>query len=167
MPITLYPWVVYIHVLGAFIFMLAHGASFMVVFKLRGERDLERIKALLELSTYSLNLRYASLGVLFLAGIIAGFMGNWCGKLWIWSALGLLIAIMVAMYYLGSAYYNQQVRKSVGLPYFIGSKAQLATDPASPEEIARLLSSSRPVLLTVIGIGGIALILWLMLFKPF
>lgn len=160
----MYQWVVFLHVLGAFIFMLGHGASFMVAFKLRGERDLERIKALLELSSYSLGVMYGGLTLLFVAGIVAGFMGNWWGKLWIWAALGLLIAIVIAMYALGSAYYNQ-VRKAAGMPYFEGTKEQPPIAP-NPEEALRILSSSRPQLLAGIGIGGIAVILWLMLFKP-
>ena len=33
-----YPWVVFVHVLGAFTFVLAHGASATVVLRLRRER---------------------------------------------------------------------------------------------------------------------------------
>ncbi|MBI2845594.1 MAG: hypothetical protein HYX86_03500 [Chloroflexi bacterium] len=167
-----YPWVVFLHILGAFLFIMPHGASAVVAFKLRNERDIERVRALLELSTYSLSFMYAGFLILLVTGIIAGFMGNWWGQGWIWASLGLLIAVTIVMTPLGSLLYSR-VRKAVGLPYFEGLKMKQMPPlpPASPEEIARILSSpsfsSRPVLLAVIGIGGIAIILWLMMFKPF
>jgi len=109
---------------------------------------------------------YASLGLLLLTGIIAAFMGNWWGRGWIWLSLGLLVAIMVAMTALGSRYYTQ-VRKAVGVEYMEGMKMQPPLDPASPEVIDALLARGRPMLIAVIGFGGIAVIAWLMMFKPF
>lgn len=163
----MYQLVVFLHVLAAFIFFMAHGASVMVSFKLRGERELERIKSLLELSTYSLSVGYISLLVLLGTGIIAGFMGKWWGYLWIWEALGLLITLIIAMYLLGTLHFGK-IRKAVGLPYQEGMKYDNPPlPPASQEEIAALLSSSRPILLTAVGVGGLAIILWLMMFKPF
>ena len=48
-------------------------------------------------------------------------------------------------------------------------REQPPSEPLSAEEIDALLSRShsRPMLLTVIGFGGIAVIAWLMMFKPF
>ena len=47
---SLYNWIVFLHVAGAFTFVLAHGASAGVALKLREERDVPRVQALLELS---------------------------------------------------------------------------------------------------------------------
>ena len=113
----MYDWLVFLHVLGTFGFLLAHGASAMVSFQLRRERNRERICALLDLSSSSYGLLYSSLGLLLLSGIITGFLGRWWRWIWIWAALGLLIAIVLLMYALGSSYYTQ-VRKAVGMPYF-------------------------------------------------
>ncbi len=162
----MYSWIVFLHVLGGFGFILAHGASAAVSFRLRRERNLERIRALLDLSGSSLNVLYISLLVLLAGGITAGFMRRWWGHGWIWVALGLLIAILVAMYLRGTSYYTS-VRKAAGLEYMVGSKPHPPEPPASPEEIDALLSSSRPVELAVIGGVGLAAILWLMIFKPF
>jgi hypothetical protein len=46
----MYSWIVFAHVLGVFGFLLGHGAAALVTFKLRGERAVERIRALLDLS---------------------------------------------------------------------------------------------------------------------
>jgi len=162
----MYPWLVFLHVIAIFGFLLAHGASASVSFRLRSERNLDRLRALIELSAGSYGVMYASLGLLLLTGIIAAFMGNWWGRGWIWLSLGLLVAIMVAMTALGSRYYTQ-VRKAVGVEYMEGMKMQPPLDPASPEVIDALLARGRPMLIAVIGFGGIAVIAWLMMFKPF
>lgn len=89
-----------VHVLAAFGFVLVHGASAMVAFKLRGERDRTRIQALMELSNAYLNWLYVALLVLLLAGILSGIAGGYwtSGRYWLWASLGLLIAIVVAMH---------------------------------------------------------------------
>ena len=162
----MYPWLVLLHVIGVFGFLMAHGVSAGVAFALRRERHFERMRALLELSASSYGLMYLSLLVLLVTGIITGFMGQWWGRGWIWVSLILLVAIFVAMIILGSGIYGG-ARKLSGLPYFEGGKQRPAIEPASAEEIDALLSKGNPVLLTVIGFGGIAALAWLMMFKPF
>jgi hypothetical protein len=162
----MYRWLVFLHVVGAFGFLLAHGSSAGVSFRLRSERNVERIRAFVELSTAATGVAYGSLGLLLLSGILSGFMGHWWGKGWIWAALVLLVVIMTAMSFLGREHHNQ-IKKRVGLPYYIGNKEQSPLPPASAEEISALLALGRPMLLTVIGFGGLIIILWLMMFKPF
>jgi hypothetical protein len=155
----MYPWVVFLHIAGVFGFLLAHGASVAVLFKIRKERDREKIRTLLELSGASMVGFYASIIVLLAAGVIAGFLGNWWGMLWIWLSLGLFLAISALMYPLGTRYFRK-ISDAVTLR---PSGAPMASD----EEIESLLRSARPILIAVIGFGGILVILWLMLFKPF
>ena len=162
----MYPWMVYLHLLGLLGFVLAHGASAAAAFALRRERSLERVQALLTLSTGTYGVMYLSLLVLLVSGIIAGFMGNWWGWGWIWVSLGLLVAMVIAMAVLGSATYGA-ARKTADLPYMQGNKQQPPLPPASPAELDAALSRANPMLLTVIGYGGLAVITWLMLFKPF
>jgi hypothetical protein len=162
----MYPWIVFLHVAGGFTFVLAHGASASVAFALRRERNPERIRALLDLSSGSFNVMYLSLLVLLAAGIVAGFMQKWWGQGWIWTALGLLIAIMVGMTVFGTLFYGK-VRKAAGLQYMESFKPHPPLEPASAAELEALLARGQPVLITVIGFGGLLLILWLMMFKPF
>ena len=85
---------------------------------------------------------------------------------WIWLSLLLLIGIIVAMFIIGSKRYSL-VRKALGMAWFDGQKGHPAGEPAPVEEIQALLANSPAITLTVIGFGGIAVILWLMMFKPF
>jgi hypothetical protein len=109
-----YPWVVFVHVAAAFLFVMGHGASMWVSDQIRYERDATRIKALLEMSSRSLSLVYGSLLTLLVAGIVAGVMGAHFSRGWIWAAIVVLVAIIVLMYGLASRYYAR-VRLAVGI----------------------------------------------------
>ena len=155
----MYPWVVFLHIAGVFGFLLAHGASVAAMFKLRTERRRERIRTLIELSATSMTAFYVSIVVLLGAGIVAGFIGNWWRMLWIWVSLGLFLVVAGAMYPLASGYFRR-VRIAVE---HRPSGAPMASD----EEVDELLGSSRPLLVALVGFGGILIILWLMILKPF
>jgi hypothetical protein len=162
----MYSWLVFLHLAGALGFMMAHGASASVAFALRRERNPERVRSLLELSADSYGVMYLSLLVLIVSGIMAGFVGQWWGRGWIWAALGVLIAIGAAMSMLGSRLYSG-ARKAAGLPYFESGKRHPPLEPAGAAEIEARLAKGNPLLLTAIGLGGLVIILWLMVFKPF
>jgi hypothetical protein len=53
------------------------------------------------------------------------------------------------------------------LPSGAQKKDQQSSDTASDQQLADMLAATHPVLLTITGGGGLALILWLMMFKPF
>lgn len=100
--------------------------------------------------------------------LAAGIMGNWCGQGWIWTALGLFILISVTMTFLDSRPLNP-VRRRVygGKPSRLETISHASPDLSAEKQLAVLLAATHPWLLTVIGGGGIVLILWLMMFKPF
>ncbi|MCA9867282.1 MAG: hypothetical protein KIS95_02070 [Anaerolineae bacterium] len=164
----MYQWMVYIHVLATFAFLLTHGVSSVVALRLRNQREPALARAWLELyasgSVYS--VLYGSLLALLVSGIISGFMGNWWGQGWIWLSLVLLIIVIVAMFLIGSRHYSR-IRKALGMAYFDGRRGYPAGESASAEEIEALLAKAPAITLAVIGFGGIAIILWLMMFKPF
>jgi small-conductance mechanosensitive channel len=162
----MYRWIIFLHVLGAFAFVMAHGASANVAFKLRRETSRERIAALLDLSTAYFSRMYLALFVIALTGIGLGFSGNWWGQGWIWLVLVLLFAKFFSISGMAARSFTQ-VRKVAGLPYFEGMKSQPAIPPASPEEITVRAAAINPIPTAVVGFGGLALIVWLMMFKPF
>ena len=98
----MYHWIVFLHVLAAFAYLMAHGAAANVAFKLRGETSRERIAALLDLSAMAFNLMYLTLLVILVAGIALGFMGDWWGQGWIWLVLVLIIGKLFAMFMMGA-----------------------------------------------------------------
>jgi hypothetical protein len=162
----MYSWFVFLHVLGVMGFLVSHGVSIGVAFELRTEHNLDRIRSLLDLSGKFVGIMNASLLVLLIAGIVSGFMGSWWGKIWIWISILLFIGIATYMSMAVTTYYHR-VRKAAGLQYMVKYKPYPPAEPASTEEIEQLLSQSNPILLAVIGLGGLAIITWLMMFKPF
>ena len=62
-----------------------------VALKLRGERELSRVQALLDLSQAAINGMYVSILVLLIAGVAAAFIAGLWGKGWIWAAIVLLV----------------------------------------------------------------------------
>ncbi|MFL5725084.1 MAG: hypothetical protein ACJ77F_01995 [Chloroflexota bacterium] len=161
-----YPWVVFVHVAAAFLFVMGHGASMWASDQIRKERDPDRIKVLLDMSSRSLGMVYGGLGVLLIAGIIAGIMGNHFGRLWIWLAIGVLVLIIVLMYALASSYYGK-VREAVGIRSMRTPKDAPDPTPVSPEELAVLVDTRRADVIGVVGVVGLLILLWLMFFKPF
>ncbi len=162
----LYRWLVFLHILGTFGFLLAHGGSAIAAFRVRHERSLDGLRAVLNLSSASFGVMYVSLLLLLLAGIVMGFMGGWWAMGWIWLSLALLLATAVGMYLLATGYFNR-LRRAAGLAWFDGRREHAAEPPASAEELAHLQASGRPVVTTALGVLPIGLILWLMVFKPF
>jgi len=161
----MYPWIVFLHILSAFAFFMAHGASAVMAFRLQREHELDRIRAILDLSNAALPITYMSVMVLLLAGIIAGIMGSWFSQGWIWTALVLIVLLWFGMHYYASRYFTP-IRKAVGLPYRDHGD-QPAQTPASEAEIAAAIRAANPTILLVISFGLVAVILWLMMFKPF
>jgi predicted PurR-regulated permease PerM len=162
----MYRWIIFLHVVSAFIFFMAHGVSIGVALWLRREHQLERLRMLLELSDASRRFVRGSLVVLLLSGIAGGFMLNWWHMGWIWVSLALLVFITVVMFRGMSPYFNK-LRKAVGSPYQEGGKIRPALEAAPAAEIEALLTTGNMVVMTGIGIGIMVVIVYLMMFKPF
>ena len=159
-----YQGVVLIHVLAAFAFVLAHGASAFVAFRLRAEREPARIAALLDLSSSTLAVMYVALLVLLIAGIVAAIMAGFFARPWPWAAIGVLVAVLVLMYILATTYYSG-VRQALGQATF-GSKGP-PPPPVPVEELLAMLDSRRPEAITLVGGIGLIVLVWLMILKPF
>jgi uncharacterized membrane protein len=162
--LDLYPWIVFVHAATILLFFIAHGASMAVALRLRREQDPDRIRALLDLSRFSLGTPAVVLVVLgLLTGIAAGFLGGWWGSLWIWISLVLFMAVGIAMTPMMAARLNA-MRSAAGLAV---QGAKEAPPPPDDAELRRLIDAWNPVPIAVIGIGSFVVILWLMMEKPF
>lgn len=159
-------WIVFAHILGVFGFLVFHGVSVAVLFRIRHERDPHTLRTLLDLSNRSLIGMGIGFLVWFIAGVLAGFSGNFwtTGRLWLWASLIVAIVVVALMTPLGR-FYVDRVRRAVGVDPKSGKVDPAFTpDPAAIDAAAR---SGRPMLVAAIGFGGVAVLTWLMMFKPF
>lgn len=154
----MHEWIVFGHILGALLFMLAHGASAAVVFRLRRERDPNAVRALLGLSRMTVPAMYASLLLLIGAGLWAAMSGRWfsAGGLWLWVSIALLVVVLGAMYgFLAPAF--GRLRQAVGD----------GSTPVDQQALDQALAQPGGMIGAGIGLLGTIVILWLMVLKPF
>ena len=151
----MYTWWRFLHVLGALGFLTTHGATAAVAMRLRKDRAPAKIRALLGLSRSTRPGMYVSLLLLIAAGVIAGFQGHWWDEGWVWTALILLVVLLVAAV-------------PLAVPYYVRVRRAVAEDSdTSPEELEALLLSPRPIVIAVVETAGLLVIVWLMVLKPF
>jgi hypothetical protein len=159
-------WLVFIHVLSAITFFLAHGAAAAMVFKVRSETDFARIRAMLDLSISTVQAYMLSFLIMGLTGLAMAFIIHIWNKVWIWLSVVLILFVAVWMGLVNEKQIKQ-LRRLVGLPYMQGNKEYPAEEPASHEEVSALLKKINPYQWTLVGYGIPAIVLWLMIFKPF
>lgn len=153
----LYGSVVFIHAATILLFFIAHGTSMAVAFKLRRETDPVRVRALLELSRFSLGapaIVFVLIGLV--SGIVAGFMGDWWGQLWIWISIVLFVLVGGLM----TPFATKRLER-------IGAAAGAGDASEDPDELRRLLEAWNPLPVAALGMTAFLVILWLMFAKPF
>jgi len=161
------PWIVFLHVLSALTFFLAHGTSVAMAFRLRYEKELERIRAMLDLSASTIQVMFISFLLLGLTGLALPFMLKLWNKGWIWTSIVLMLLVVVQMGLMSEKRYKH-LRKLVGLPYIRGSKELPAEEPADAEEVQEFIQKKLKVVeLIMVGYVIPVIVLWLMIFKPF
>jgi len=159
----MYEWVVFAHVASVLVFMLAHGIHVTAMWAMRREPDPERMLTYFNDVPKATGLRVILLCVV-LSGSIAGFMGSWWGSGWIWISLALLALIAVVMWRLGGEFFSLVEQAAEA------AVTARTADPANPAPQAAYNVARRSWQtpgLSFIGLGGVAVILWLMMFKPF
>jgi hypothetical protein len=159
-------WLIFLHVLAALTFFLAHGTSAAMAFKIRKETDFARIGAMLDLSWSTMILMFVSFLIMGLTGLILPFLIHIWNKGYIWVSIVLMLFVAIYMAVFNETRYKQ-LRRLVGLPYMKGGKELPAESPSSSEEVAALLNKTGVTSLVVVGYIIPAVVLWLMIFKPF
>ena len=159
-------WLTYLHILASVTFFLAHGTSVAMAFKIRKETEVERIKAMLDLSGSTIMAIFISFLLMGLSGLALPFFFQYWGKGWVWTSIALTLFIFIWMALINERAYKH-LRKLVGLPYMVKNKEFPPEPPASEQEIKAHIQSINVHQLAMIGYGVPAVILWLMTFKPF
>jgi hypothetical protein len=156
---AMYEWIVLIHIVGVLGFMFSHGISAAMALRLRHERNPDRIRVMLQISSSSLGVFYVSTLLLLGGGIWAGFNGRWWGQGWIWVALGLFVANLIFMYVVPVPYYKK-IREVMTIE-------ESGRSIVAPEQLDAMLRSNLPVIVTAVGLVSIVFIAYLMVIKPF
>ncbi|MGZ8481589.1 MAG: DUF2269 family protein [Candidatus Limnocylindria bacterium] len=161
----LYGVVVFVHATTILLFFIAHGTSMAVAFALKRETDPARVRALLDLSRFSLGVPVMVLVVLgLLTGILAGFMGGHWGSAWLWISIVLFVLVGGLMTPLAT-FRLKPIRAAAGMP------AETGVPEAPPqenlEELRRLIDAWNPLIPASMGLVAFIVILYLMMAKPF
>ena len=154
----MHDWFVLAHVVGAALFILAHTVSMAAAFALRGRPDRQSAVALLRRSGMALGAMYIGLLLLLVGGIGSAFTGGWWGSLWLWAAIVVLAFVIATMYTMATPHY-MKLRTALGM--------KDPSDMAGDAEVEAMMASPVPFQLALVGGIGLAVILWLMLAKPF
>ena len=146
---SLYSWLRFVHLLGLALFLFGHGITAGTSLTLRARPDPAVSRTLLNLWIRSYALAYPGLLLLLVTGVWMGFLGNWWRWGWIWTAMGILVALFAAM-------------GALSVPYH---KAR----DAKEDDVAResSLGGARPAVLSWVGAVGLLALIFLMVFKPF
>ncbi len=160
----MYSFIVFLHVLSVFVFLIAHGVSIVVFFLIRRQPSVERTTVLMSLRKAAAPVMMTAFLMMILAGLAAAFMGRWWGRGWPWASVAVLVGIFLAMSVFGRSYF-ERVHKLMSPA---GKRAsQTLAAVLRTQELAPVLRQGHPRLLATIGITGLVTILYLMMYKPF
>jgi hypothetical protein len=156
---------IFLHVSSVLLFVLVHGASAVIAFRLRSERDPARVAALLDASRMATNSWVMIVGLVgfLITGIWLGFLGGFWGKWWLWLSIAVLVIVIGGMTPMG-ALKLRRARVAYGLPTGRGTEPPAAADLALAQQE---LQSWNPVPIAALGGIGLLVVLYLMIVKPF
>ena len=159
----MYQWLLFLHIGSILALLTVHGVHVTIMWRWRQASDPEQGLTLFN------GLPQTSATRLFLVAVIAtglvlGLMGDWWRQAWMWASLAILVAMWAAMYRWGGGYFGL-VGEAARLAVEERSSGSGSTAAMSAYEATRL--GWQPVALMAVGVGGLAAVLWLMMFKPF
>ena len=148
---NLYVWLKFLHLVGLVAFLVGHGISAGASFALRRPLPDTARALILQVSIRAYAGAGPGLLLLIVTGVWMGFLGSFWRTGWIWAAIVVLVALIVAM-------------SALSVPYH-KSRDAAAKNPMG--EIESELKRARPEVLAAIGTVGLVILLFLMVFKPF
>lgn len=159
----MYQWLLYLHIGAVLLFLLQHGIHMTAMWAIRNEADPGRVDSVFYGVPGPLLTRLL-LGAVIATGLLLGFIGPWWGQWWMWLSLAVLVAMWAAMFRSGGGYFGlvDDAAKEALAEQQGGTGATTAL-----EAYHAARRRWHPVGMMVVGIGGLAVILWLMVFKPF
>ena len=154
----MYHWLVALHLLGLIVFVMCHGVSMFVAFRVRRETNRELVAAFLSLSNRATQAMYAGLLMLGIGGLGAALNIGWLTAPWVIASYVVLIVTLIVMWAVGAGYYY---------PLRDGLEGTAKTPRLEDAALVQMLSTSRrPDILGAVGMGALVILVWLMVLKP-
>src|SRR3954447_231710 len=153
----MYQWLVFIHLIGLAVFVAMHGVAMFVAFRVRTERDPAIATLLLSLSSRANQVMYLGFLLLGIGGLGAAGQAGLLVAPWVVASYVVLIVVFLAMYAIGAGFYY---------PLREALEGKDGTPPLDSAGMVARLQNRRPEALALFGFGGLAILVWLMVFKP-
>ena len=151
---------VFLHIVGVSLFLLFHGVQMWMLFSLAPAfPDRDKMFDRADQSRMVGTPMYATLGLLTLFGVVAGIDGSWFSRgWWLWGSIVVLLATVGAMSALAGPY-MRSIREAT-------TRWADGTYATSDEDLEALVRGRRQAMIATTGMAGLAIILWLMVYKP-
>jgi hypothetical protein len=151
-------WLLYLHIASVLALLGTHGTSMTVLYRIRRERDRSRILDLVTLSGETIVPMYISLAAIVVTGVLVGLKVHVFSEWWIWAAIVILVVVAALM-------------GAIARPYFARVKEACQVRPSgvprvSDEELTEILKAPTAHVISAIGVVGLVVILYLMVFQP-
>jgi hypothetical protein len=159
----MYNWLVFLHIFFAFLFMLTHGAHAAAMLKFRGEPDPERSLTFFSNVPDIRYVRYLTVAM-GLFGFAPAFMTVWWRQWWVWLSALVFLIVSWVMYQYGAGYYGMISNAARRLIEARKTNVDLS---AAQKEFDEVRNAPNAMIVSTVGIVGLAILLWLMRFKPF
>ena len=159
----MYQWIVFLHVFFALTFMLAHGVSVAAMLSFRKEPDPERSLTFFNIVPQPTLIRALTL-LMGISGLSAAFLTTWWRQGWVWASFVVFLIIFYIMYRYGGGYFGLIEGAATRL---IEARRTNTNVAEALKEFDAARNAPHPMVVSIVGIAGLAIILWLMRFKPF
>ena len=159
----MYQWTVFLHVFFALVFMLAHGVSAAAMLSFRNEADPERSLSHFNIVPNPTMIRVLTV-LMGISGFIAAFLTTWWRQGWVWASFVVFMIIAYTMYKYGGGYFGLIEGAATRL---IEARKTNTNEEAALKEFNEARNARHPMVVSIVGLAGLAIILWLMRFKPF
>lgn len=163
---SIYRLLVFVHVISGLLFVMAHGVSAMMMFAVSRERRLEKLCDYLEISRMAFLPAMRALDGVLISGVILTVWARWWQFGWIWASLVTFVGIGYVMGKYGAGYMNR-VRRAIGIVSPKDLKKGVRPEIVPEPVLEQILREGQPKLVASVGLGGMAMIVLLMVVKPF
>ena len=154
-----YAWIRFFHIASAIGFAGIHGASIVVLYVIRNERDRGRIESILGFSAKTVTAMYLTLVAVVGTGLWLGFeVTIFLRRPWYWLSLALLVVTSLLMWFVAKPF-AERIRAACDI-------RPSGVPRVSDEELAVILRSPRAHVIAAIGVIGLGAVLYLMIFRP-